>query len=191
MYYTYAHYTADTNKIFYIGKGCGYRFKVKSKRSKFWQNVVAKHGYRAEILAKWPTEAEAFEHEKFLIECFRDLDFKLVNHSNGGEGNSGLVHSEETKRKFKQRTGEKNPNYGNRGEKNPLFGKPNAQAKELGKAWLGKKRPYVAERNKTRTGTNGYFYNKKHEILTCPHCNKQGGKNVMPRWHFENCKEKP
>lgn len=24
--------------------------------------------------------------------------------------------------------------------------------------------------------------------ITCPHCGKCGGANVMPRWHFENCK---
>jgi len=26
--------------------------------------------------------------------------------------------------------------------------------------------------------------------LTCPHCNKVGGINVMHRWHFTNCKNK-
>ncbi len=24
--------------------------------------------------------------------------------------------------------------------------------------------------------------------VTCPHCNKVGGANVMQRWHFDNCK---
>jgi len=23
----------------------------------------------------------------------------------------------------------------------------------------------------------------------CPHCDKIGGINTMPRWHFDNCKE--
>lgn len=31
---------------------------------------------------------------------------------------------------------------------------------------------------------------RKHEIITCPHCSKQGGVTAMPRWHFDNCKEK-
>jgi hypothetical protein len=25
---------------------------------------------------------------------------------------------------------------------------------------------------------------------TCPHCGKEGGSITMPRWHFDNCKEK-
>jgi predicted GIY-YIG superfamily endonuclease len=31
---------------------------------------------------------------------------------------------------------------------------------------------------------------KKQTTVTCPHCNKQGGNATMPRWHFNNCKEK-
>jgi len=30
----------------------------------------------------------------------------------------------------------------------------------------------------------------KRDKVTCPHCNKQGGAIAMPRWHFDNCKEK-
>jgi group I intron endonuclease len=30
--------------------------------------------------------------------------------------------------------------------------------------------------------------NGPHVIVTCPHCRKIGGNNVMPRWHFNNCK---
>lgn len=31
---------------------------------------------------------------------------------------------------------------------------------------------------------------KNRPVINCPHCNKQGQKNVMVRWHFDNCKEK-
>lgn len=30
----------------------------------------------------------------------------------------------------------------------------------------------------------------KREQFTCPHCGKQGAKNVLSRWHFDNCKNK-
>lgn len=29
-----------------------------------------------------------------------------------------------------------------------------------------------------------------HSIIQCPHCQKTGGNNSMPRWHFDNCKER-
>lgn len=32
--------------------------------------------------------------------------------------------------------------------------------------------------------------NQIWKAVTCPHCSKQGGINIMKRWHFENCKNK-
>ena len=37
---------------------------------------------------------------------------------------------------------------------------------------------------KIRKERNPLTYDK----ITCPHCNKVGGTNVMKRWHFDNCK---
>lgn len=47
---------------------------------------MAKHGLHVEILAEWPTEAEALQHEKVLIDSFRYLKTGLVNLTDGGEG---------------------------------------------------------------------------------------------------------
>lgn len=30
----------------------------------------------------------------------------------------------------------------------------------------------------------------KWEVITCPHCGKSGSKCIMPRWHFDRCKNK-
>jgi len=30
----------------------------------------------------------------------------------------------------------------------------------------------------------------KRPIVTCPHCGTQGSDRIMPRWHFDNCKQK-
>lgn len=95
-YYTYAHFTADTKKLFYIGKGTNKRAWQTSSRNRYWKHVVKKHGRTVEILARWNTEEEAFEHEKFLIGC---LEAQLVNLTNGGEGTSGRKQSDEEKEK--------------------------------------------------------------------------------------------
>lgn len=101
MFYTYAHYRPD-GRVFYIGKGSGNRY-LSVGRSSYWKNVVAKEGgFTAEILARWPTEKEAFEHEKFLIKCFKDLGFKLCNLTDGGEGASGRTLSLESRDKLRQ-----------------------------------------------------------------------------------------
>jgi hypothetical protein len=97
MYYTYAHYTADTKELFYIGKGTFAKrgdFKrayVSTHRNTHWNNKVNKHnGFDVKILSIWKTEKEAFDHERLLISCFEG---RLVNLTTGGEGCSGRKHS--------------------------------------------------------------------------------------------------
>jgi hypothetical protein len=97
-YYTYMHKRQDDGRIFYIGKGQGRRAWSKC-RSKYWNSIVNKHGLIVEMCGFWKTEAEALEHEIFLIECFRKMGYKLANHTNGGEGISGYKFSEESKKK--------------------------------------------------------------------------------------------
>jgi len=102
MFYTYAHYKPD-NSVFYIGKGRGRRAWSVKDRNPHWRNVVAKHGaHKVEVLAHWPTEQEAFKHEKFLISCFRDMGYSIANITNGGDGCSGLVHTDAVKQKISQ-----------------------------------------------------------------------------------------
>lgn len=89
MIVTYAHYRLDTSQVFYIGKGSIRRAYEQRGHNKYWNAVVAKHGYKISVLANWKTDKEAFEHEKFLIACFKDLGHPLTNATDGGEGVSG------------------------------------------------------------------------------------------------------
>jgi hypothetical protein len=34
----------------------------------------------------------------------------------------------------------------------------------------------------------GHRTGVKAKVVTCPHCGKEGGKNGMMQWHFDNCK---
>ena len=100
MFYTYAHYTPE-GRLFYIGKGNGRRAHSHVGRNVYWRRVVEKYGNPdVQILANWQTEQEAFDHEILLISCFKDLGHKLANLSNGGEGPSGVKHTEERKRQI-------------------------------------------------------------------------------------------
>lgn len=102
-YYTYAHFTKDTNELFYIGKGSFTkqgdfkRANACTGRNTYWKNKVNKHnGFKVEILAVWKTEQEAFAHEEFLISVMKE---KLVNLTSGGEGCAGRVQSKAEKDK--------------------------------------------------------------------------------------------
>jgi hypothetical protein len=122
-YYTYAHYTADTKELFYIGKGTAKRAYSEHSRNVYWRRKVAKHGFTVVVLAFWKTEDEAYSHEKTLLNTFKSLGYKLCNIASGGKGGmSGLpnpatgkanrsrVWSEESKRKLSSSlTGRKMP----------------------------------------------------------------------------------
>jgi hypothetical protein len=93
MFYTYAHYTPQ-GRLFYIGKGQGDRAHTFYQRGIYWKNIVQKYGNpNIEILANWDVEQDAFDHEKFLISCFKDMGYKLANLTDGGEGTSGYKHT--------------------------------------------------------------------------------------------------
>lgn len=102
-FYTYFHTRNDTGKVFYVGKGKGNRSQSASGRNFHWQNIVSKCGYKTHIAAKWSTEHEAFEHERFLILCFRDMGLQLTNMTEGGDGWSGATHTEAHKNYMREK----------------------------------------------------------------------------------------
>jgi hypothetical protein len=132
VFYTYIHRQADDGSVFYVGKGSITRARTASGRSNFWKRVVNKHGKVVEICAGWDTEQEAFEHEKFLILCFKDMGCRLTNMTNGGEGTSGRKMPPEQYEKHvaRMRLQSQSPEFRKKisermmGENHPLFGKP-------------------------------------------------------------------
>lgn len=85
--------------MFYVGKGTRYRHKSKWNRSQHWMNIVNKHGYTIEIVQHGMQEWWAFELERELILKYKDHG--LCNRTDGGEGASGTVVSQETLEKHR------------------------------------------------------------------------------------------
>jgi len=115
MYYIYQHRSADTNEIFYVGKGKDKRFCDKSKRGRFWKFYEAKHGFVPEIIKDGMDEELAFLAEMECIDVYKRRGIRLVNMTNGGEGCSGysMRHSEEQKAKWsRERKGTPSPRKG-------------------------------------------------------------------------------
>lgn len=115
MYYIYQHRAADTNQVFYVGKGKDRRFCDKNKRGKYWKNYVAKHGFVPEIVRSDLDEELAFLAEMECIDAYRKSGIALINLTDGGEGCSGysMRHSEEQKAKWSaMRKGSVSPRNG-------------------------------------------------------------------------------
>ena len=136
-FYTYMHTRNDTNETFYIGKGHGKRAFWKHGRNQHWTNIVKKHGYTVHVLAQWEKEADAFEHEKFLIQCFNGF---LVKQSLGGDGNDAKG------------------GFTFKGKKHSDFAKEKCRNAKLGKFKSVESNKKNAEAHKQKISINGVIY---------------------------------
>lgn len=121
-FYVYAHYTLDTNELFYIGKGKNKRAFSTLGRNKYWHDIVQKHNFRVEILIDTLTEDRAFIQEILAIKEFQPR----ANFTKGGAGGYTGPNSGNFKKGSKPwNTNKKCPEIGirQRGSNNPMFGK--------------------------------------------------------------------
>ena len=101
IYFTYAFLRQDGSP-YYIGKGCGSRHLKKSGRSV----PPPRDTTRILILKRNLTESEAFNHEKYMIFVYGRKNNNtgiLHNRTDGGEGCSGTIYSEESRRVMSQK----------------------------------------------------------------------------------------
>ena len=113
-FYVYAFLREDGTP-YYIGKGQGNRAWDKRR--------FRPDDSRISILKGSLTESEAFDEEIRLIQLHGRKDQGtgcLRNLTDGGEGASGCIRSQDTLDKM---SGENNHNYGKTGEQSPRFGK--------------------------------------------------------------------
>ena len=118
-FYTYAYLREDRTP-YYIGKGQGKTLYKKGKG----EVKPPKDKSRIIFLKQNLTEEEAFKHEKYMIAVFGRIDLGtgiLHNRTDGGEGASGNIHTEETRRKISEK---------NKGKKFGSFIK-----NKVGKGW--------------------------------------------------------
>lgn len=109
VFYTYA-YLREDGTPYYIGKGKGKRAYDRKRHSAY---VPSRN--RILILKKNLTEEKAFKHEIYMINVFGRKDLGsgiLYNLTDGGDGPSGYVYTEEQRKKMgDMRRGKKRPNH--------------------------------------------------------------------------------
>ena len=180
MFYTYAYLREDRTP-YYIGKGVKGRIYSSNRKIK-----KPKDKSRIIFLKQNLTEEEAFNHEEYMISVLgrKDLETGILrNRTNGGEGASGSLKSEEFKRRHSERMkGKNNPSYGrkqseehrrknseaNRGENNHFYGKSHSEEtkkkismKKKGKPLSTETKRKLSEIHKGKCGENHSHYGKK------------------------------
>lgn len=127
-YYLYRHIRLDLNIPFYIGIGTSSlksncysrryaRAYSKTRRSRFWYNIINKTIYRVDILFESDNLKEIKLRETEFIKLYgrRNLGLgPLVNLTDGGELNNNIIVSEKKKEKLRViNTGLKHPKWRN------------------------------------------------------------------------------
>jgi hypothetical protein len=146
IYYIYS-YLREDHSPYYIGKGSGRRAYTKGPK----EVKPPRDKSRVKIIKADLTEEEAFLLEKLYILMFGRVDLGtgiLRNKSDGGDGSSGAIRSEETKEKIRQ---------ANLGKK-----KPREVGEKISKALTGRK---LSEemKAKLRAGHKGRKCTEEHK----------------------------
>lgn len=155
-------------------------------------------------------------HEERKIQSSRKYEYARNAFSKHiSEVHKGKNLSDEHKNKLSvSKIGGKNPMYGkkhsdehrvylseiNSGEKNGFYGKTHTEETKkrisnAAKTRVGEKSNRYGEKHTEETKkklsdvNKGKPRSKPHDIVKCPHCEKQGIKPNMMRWHFDNCKK--
>ena len=159
-FYTYAYLREDRSP-YYVGKGKENRVYKKHQK----EVSVPKDKSRIILLKQNLTEEEAFKHEKYMISVFgrKDLGTGILrNRSDGGEGPSGAVRSEEWRRSISEKMSKNGKGRASIGGK---------KAKELGlgihaltteqRREIGKKSSETNKKN--GTGVYGMTFEQRRE----------------------------
>jgi hypothetical protein len=177
VYYIYAYLRKSNGTPFYIGKGKGSRA--------FDQHRVYNKGVhtpsdksRIIIMESNLTEIGAFALERRLVRWWgrKDLGTGILNNrTDGGEGVSGLKHSDTTRKKIGKANSKPKPPRTKEHIENNRLAIINSPFSRKG----------MPAHNKGKPSPNK---GSVHKTISCPHCNKVGGISAMNRWHFDKCK---
>jgi hypothetical protein len=102
QFYVYLH-SAPERGVFYVGKGIEARCKrIPRTHNIHHSRIIEKYGIKniSVTLIPCASEQHAFELEIEMIASLKKAGVKLANMTEGGEGASGYIHSEESKAKI-------------------------------------------------------------------------------------------
>ena len=185
-FYIYEHIRKDTGVVFYVGKGHGKRHCSKQNRNKYWVNVVAKAGgFDSRIIYTNSSEELILLAEVEKINQLRMLGLELVNLTDGGEGITGLKHSEKSKKliseKLKGRTlseeHKRKMSVSHTGKSFSEEHKRKMSEVQKGRTFSEEHRKKISEAKKGKRWWNDGCGNRKFEV-ECPGKNWVLGKSI-------------
>ena len=192
-YYVYEYLRKD-NTPYYVGKGTNGR-----KYQKQGHTVPLPPKDRIRVVAENLTNDEAIQLEIELIAKYgrKDLGTGILrNLTNGGEGSSGRLVSENMKQKISlSLTGREQSEETKRKRADALRGKKRTEEQRQRQREAAKNRWAKTDDADDELRRAKIREARARQVIittevTCPHCGKKGGNRIMPRYHFDNCKKR-
>jgi hypothetical protein len=193
MYYVY-QYLRENGTPYYIGKGKGKRAYSNCRTI-----PKPKDKTKIQVLAKGLLEREAFILEIKLIAHYGRIDLGtgiLRNKTDGGEGASGTIWKEESKKSVSHHkkiwhslnntSGENNPNYGNRW----------SEDKRIAAKFRAEEQGFIGNRKGVTPVNKGIPMSedqkkklrKPKPQVICKYCSKTMAPHILSRFHGVKCK---
>lgn len=95
-YYVYEWFIVESQEVFYVGKGCKYRYKTTKRENRYFMHMLSTHNCDVRKIADNLTEQEALDLERERIAYYRALpNSRLTNVQDGGD-NPPTFYGEES-----------------------------------------------------------------------------------------------
>ena len=117
-FYVYEWYNVDTDEVFYVGKGCGKRYKEISRRNELFKEYYEKFNVDVRLLKENLSEEEAFYYEKYYVEEYKQNGQCSCNLAEAGYGGCNFVWTDELREYWSQHNPMKDPLQRERMSKN-------------------------------------------------------------------------
>lgn len=145
MFYVYAWYNVETKFIFYVGKGCGNRYRQVRNRNELFQKYYKSHKCSVKIIKRFVNEQDAFKYEERHIKRLKRIGQCICNLDNGGRGGVNFIWTEEMRRYKSEYNPMKDSNQRKRMSRNNPMKNPEVSKR-------------VADKNRKRPIINNVLY---------------------------------
>ena len=123
MYYVYEWFNTETDEVFYVGKGCGRRYKVR-KHNNLFNSYLAENNCESRIVKTFDSEDDAFQFELERTFELWSIGQASCNIYAGGTGGTRSWWTEERRAQYSENNVMKSDEQRDRMRNdNPMFDK--------------------------------------------------------------------